>query len=129
MINKVFIELYVENIPQNIDFFCSVLNFIVVRNEGDFAELRHGDSIFLLNASASDVPGHFFHKKIDSSNNGIGVEIGIAVENISSVYERALNYSPKKEISKLVHQDWGMTDFRIVISDNYYLRVTSAKLE
>lgn len=121
----IFLEIYVKSISFNIDFFTSVFGFIVVRDEGDFAELRLEDSILLLNESAGDVKGHVFHNKLNPSTNGIGVEIGLFVDNINLVYEKALTFKQFKSISALKKQDWGMTDFRILTNDSYYFRVTT----
>lgn len=123
----VFLELYVKNIAFNITFFTTIFGFTVVRDEGNFAELHLGSSIVLLNASASDVKGHVFHKKINPETNGIGVEIGIFVDDIDSVYKKAKEFKEFKSISELKRQDWGMTDFRILTKDNYYIRVTTKK--
>lgn len=123
----VFLELYVKSIAFNITFFTTIFGFTVVRDEGSFAELHLGSSIVLLNASASDVKGHVFHKKINPKTNGIGVEIGIFVDDIDSVYKKAKEFKEFKSISELKRQDWGMTDFRILTNDNYYIRVTSKK--
>lgn len=126
MVKKVFIEIYVENLELQINFFHDVLSFELIRNEGDFAELRYGDSIFLLNTdAAADVPEHFFHQKINSVSNGIGVEIGIMVEDVKEIYSKALKSPHVKHITKIKDQTWGMTDFRVVMADNYYLRITS----
>jgi len=122
---QVFIELYVNSIAFNITFFTTIFNFSVVRDEGNFAELRLGDSILLLNASASDVDGHIFHEKINPNTNGIGVEIGIFVENIEAIYKKMQEFKEYKSLSEVKLQDWGMTDFRVLTKDNYYIRVTT----
>ena len=127
MANQIFAELYVKSVKENIDFFCTALGFALIRDEGDFAELRHGTSIFLLNGGASDVPGHFFHGKINPSTNGIGVEIGIMVDDVKLIHKNVSNCPMVKQISDVKLQDWGMADFRIVTEDNYYLRITSKK--
>ena len=64
----IFPELYVQSVKKNILFFINVLDFKLIRDEGDFAELKLFDSILLLNAYADDVEGHFFHKKINESS-------------------------------------------------------------
>ncbi len=124
---QIFIELYVENITLNIKFFTSIFDCIVVRDEDDFSELCLGNSIVLLNSYAGDVEGHTFHGKINQKTNGIGVEIGIFVDDIDLVYAKAKKFKDIKSISELKLQDWGMTDFRILTIDNYYIRVTSRK--
>jgi NAD(P)H-dependent FMN reductase len=120
----IFPELYVQSIKDNIKFFTDVLGFTLIRDENDFAELKLNDSILLLNAYADDVEGHFFHNKINQNTNGIGVEIGIFVNDIETIYHKAKESNFYREITPLKEQAWKMIDFRIVTHDNYYLRVT-----
>lgn len=123
--SSIFPELYVRSIPKYISFFVDCLKFKVVRDEGSFAELRNGDSTLLLNAYAGDVSGHFFHNKISQENNGIGVEIGIIVDDIYKSFAICKKHEIVREVSDVSVQSWGMTDFRLVTIDNYYLRITS----
>jgi catechol 2,3-dioxygenase-like lactoylglutathione lyase family enzyme len=121
---SIFPELYVQDVQHNIRFFTEALNFKLIRDEGDFAELHLGTSILLLNGYAGDVEGHYFFNKIDSQSNGIGVEIGIVVKDIYSVHKKIKAFGSFKSITEIKKQDWGMTDFRLVTMDNYYLRIT-----
>ena len=122
---NIFPELYVQDLQLNIRFFTEIFNFKLIRDEGDFAELHYGNSILLLNSYAGDVEGHFFFGKIDQQSNGIGVELGIFVDDIYSIYEKIQQFSNIKSLTELKKQDWGMTDFRIITIDNYYLRITT----
>lgn len=124
MIN-IFPELYVQDIQLNIQFFTQVFDFKLIRDEGNFAELRYGNALLLLNGYAGDVEGHFFFGKINTKTNGIGVELGVMVKDIYKVYEKVKKFGNIKSLSDVKKQDWGMTDFRIVTVDNYYLRITA----
>lgn len=122
-ISSIFIELYVCNIPYNIELFSKILGFKVIRNEGDFAELRLRNSMLLLNDGSDLEYTHPFKSRLDPANNGIGTEIGFDVSNLSKVYEQASGFSGIK-VSEIKMQSWGLKDFRIITPDNYYLRVT-----
>lgn len=55
---------------------------------------------------------------------GRGVELVVAVEDIAAAHTRAVG-SSLAEVSELVTQSWGLTDFRVVDPDGYYIRITS----
>lgn len=122
----VFIELYVEDIPYYVDFFTRVLDFTVLVNHSIFVELRRGAETILLNGEGKTLESeHYFFGKLNSNPKGTGVEIGIVVDNLQDVYQKALKFNHLK-CTPIVKQEWGMSDFRIVLPDGYYLRLTTS---
>jgi len=55
--------------------------------------------------------------------SGLGVELVVVVEDVAALHARAVA-SGQADISALVAQPWGLTDFRVVDPDGYYIRVT-----
>ena len=121
----VFVELYVPDPPYYVRLFRDVLGFEVTRDEGDFVELRSSHAIVLLNRFDEPDPGHpFEHYRRERC--GVGVEIGIVCEagRLPSVHAKARELDGAV-VTDLARQEWGMTDFRILTPQGYYLRVTT----
>lgn len=55
-----------------------------------------------------------------------GVEIVLEVEHLQAERERIVKSAPRAMTEDLKYQSWGMWDFRVVDSDGYYWRITSA---
>ena len=120
----VFVELYVEDPAYYVRLFRDALRFEVVRDEGDFVQLRSKRGMILLNAFTEPDPGHPFEHYRAASRRGIGVEIGIVTDYLQEKWEQAKRL-PGCVVSDVVVQEWGMTDYRIVTPHGYYLRVTT----
>ncbi len=68
--------------------------------------------------------GSYFTRSKLSGPRGLGVEIVLEVDDVQAAYERVQSCGHPIE-EPLQKQNWGLTDFRIVDPDGYYLRVTS----
>jgi lactoylglutathione lyase len=124
----VFVELYVEDSRCYLRIFRDALGFEVVRDEGDWVELRsrEGHGTVILNQFDDPDAGHPFERYRDAPRRGVGVEIGIVVDDVRSAWERARRIEGC-EVTDIVRQEWGMTDFRILTPHGYYLRVTEPR--
>jgi hypothetical protein len=78
----------------------------------------------LLNAFEDPDPGHPFEHYRRESRRGVGVEIGIVTDRLEQTWAAARAIEGCT-VSEVVHQEWGLTDYRIVTPHGYYLRVTS----
>ncbi len=118
-------ELFVSDLPRSVDFYRSVLGFEVERNEEDYAGVRDGDVVLgLVPVTAlpeSGGPG--FTRAGLAGDRGVGVEIVLEVDDLAAAAARvtAAGY-PMSEPPQ--RRPWGLTDFRLVDPDGYYLRVT-----
>jgi hypothetical protein len=119
----VFVELYVEEPSYYVRIFRDALGFRLVRDEGDFVELRSEHALVLLNAFEDPEPGHPF-EHFREQRRGIGVEIGIVATDIEAQWAAAKKIEGLS-VTDVVTQEWGMTDFRILTPHGYYLRVTT----
>lgn len=54
---------------------------------------------------------------------GSGSELVISVENLEEVYNKVKD-SIAKEVGEIKQQEWGLRDFRFLLPDGYYIRVT-----
>ena len=120
----VFVELYVPDPAYYVRIFQGALGFEVVRDEGDFVELRSSRGLVLLNRFDDPEPGHPF-ERYRQGRCGLGVEIGIFSEDLEGSWQRAQRVEGC-EVTGIVRQEWGMTDYRILTPHGYYLRVTTS---
>ncbi len=119
-----FIEYFVTDMDYYKKFFCDVLGFRVDRDDGSFVQLRRGHDKILLDGEAkSQPPDYHFYNKISKDINGIGIESCYVVDDLDETYTKAKAY-PGLKLTPVKLQEWGVRDFRIVVPDNYYLRIT-----
>jgi lactoylglutathione lyase len=125
----VFVELYVEDMEYYLRLVRDVLGFAVVRAEEGWAELRSSHGTIILNRHDDPEPGHPFEHFAGVARRGFGVEIGIVCESrqdLSDKWARAKGIDGCL-VTDIVDQEWGMTDFRILTPQGYYLRVTTPR--
>lgn len=119
-------ELFVQDMDQAITFYTQILGFQVHRREVAYASLRNGHVVLGLgpiNKLPHEHGGYFTRSKLGAAR-GLGVEIVLEVEDVHVMYERAQSrgYPIEEPLQK---RPWGLTDFRLVDPDGYYLRITS----
>ncbi len=119
----VFVELYVEEPAYYVRIFRDALEFEVVRDEGDFVQLKSSRGMVLLNAFEDPDEGHPF-QHYRQQRRGVGVEIGIVTDRLRETWTKARGIEGCV-VSEIVAQEWGMTDYRILTPHGYYLRVTT----
>ncbi|HEY8090100.1 MAG TPA: VOC family protein [Polyangiaceae bacterium] len=125
-LGHVFVELYVEDTRYYLRIFRDALGLEVVRDEGDWVELRSSHGTVILNRFDDPDPGHPFAHYRDAPRRGVGVEIGIVCDGLRDKWEKARRLEGC-DVSEIVTQEWGMTDFRILTPHGYYLRVTTPR--
>jgi lactoylglutathione lyase len=125
-VGYVFVELYVEDSRYYLRVFRDALGFEIVRDEGDWVELRSSRATVILNQFDDPDAGHPFEHYRDVARRGVGVEIGIVVADLRGAWDRASTIEGC-EVTPIVRQEWGMTDFRILTPHGYYLRVTTPR--
>lgn len=126
----VFIELYVDDLAESIEMLSDLVDVKVLREERYFAELACGTSRILLNGqSLEDFDEANPIRSAAGSARGLRVEICIAVHDIEASFETASAESRWQVASQLRQRPCGLTDFRVVHPDGFYLRITTAKSE
>jgi lactoylglutathione lyase len=120
------LELFVQDMDQSIAFYRRILGFQVLRREEVYASLRNGIVTLGLGPIAKlpeEHGGYFTRSKLRIAR-GLGVEIVLEVDDVHFMYEQTLlcGYPIEEPLQK---RTWGLTDFRIVDPDGYYIRITS----
>lgn len=118
------LELFVQDMEQAISFYVHILGFEVRGQEEDHASLRNGACLFGLGPIAKLPAEHYFTRSRLREARGLGVEIVLEVDDIHLMYEHVQSCGYPIE-EPLQRRNWGLTDFRLVDPDGYYLRITS----
>jgi catechol 2,3-dioxygenase-like lactoylglutathione lyase family enzyme len=117
------VELFVRDVSRSVAFYRDVLGFETLRETSSgYTSIAAQGAVFGLNDVDKVPEGHPARPRSDYPV-GLGVELVFVVEDVAGLHGRALG-SGRTEVSALVAQPWGLTDFRVVDPDGYYIRVT-----
>jgi len=118
------IELFVNDFQKSLAFYNEVLKFNVVESKEGYISISNGSIKLGLGLIWKLPQNHCLALKFLGERKGVGVEFVIEVDDIHAYYLRALtlNYPVHEPLQK---REWGLTDFRLVDPDGYYLRITS----
>ncbi len=120
----VFFELYVVDVAHYVAIFRGALGFRVIEEEDDFVKLRSSHGTVLLNAMKDLPSDHPFVAYRSQASRGYGVEMGFVTRALEPAREAALAI-PGCVVTEITHQEWGMSDFRILSREGYFFRVTT----
>jgi lactoylglutathione lyase len=113
-------EIFPSDLDVSVDFYVRVLGFAVLKDQRDdpaaYVSIRRGDvRVGALRREAVDVGA--------ARLPPVGVELVLEVDDIGAERDRVVAAGwPLAE--DLQHRSWGLTDFRILDPDGYYLRIT-----
>lgn len=118
-------ELFVRDVETSIGFYRAVLGFTLVRRDPGYASIRNGDVILGLGPidKLPEREGYFTRERL-AHDRSAGVEIVLEVDDVVA-YRRRVGRAGSSVEDELRRREWGLTDFRLVDPDGYYLRVTS----
>jgi catechol 2,3-dioxygenase-like lactoylglutathione lyase family enzyme len=118
------LELFVNNLPESLDFYRRVLGFEAGEQQRDgYTLVTNGKVQIGLNLLSNLREDHPIRPSADE-RLGKGVEIVLEVSDVEDVYARVK--SQNWPIStELKHRPWGLTDFRVLDPNGYFLRLTS----
>lgn len=117
------VELFVRDVARSVAFYREVLGFAVLREApGGYVSMGREGAVLGLNA-ASHLPAGHPVRPAPGDKVGLGVELVVEVGDVAASHAQALA-GGWSGISALVDQPWGLTDFRVVDPDGYYVRVT-----
>lgn len=118
------LELFVDDVTTSIDFYHRVLGFKIGEQHSDqYTPLTNGEVTLSLNQRCS-LPDDHPIQAIAGERLGRGVEIVLEVNNVEVMHQRVLA-AGWPLAGQLQHQPWGLTDFRLLDPDGYYLRITT----
>ena len=117
-------ELFVDDLPASIDFYHRVLQFQIGEQHSDkFTPITNGNvriGLYLRSALRADHP----IQAVEGERLGRGIEMVLEVDDVAAMYEHVL--SQDWPISaELQQRPWGLTDFRVMDPNGFYLRITS----
>ena len=118
------LELFVDDLPTSMDFYHRVLRFETAEGQTDgYTSITNGKVQLGLNLR-SNLPDDHPIQSRSKERPGRGVEIVLEVNDIEEMYQYVITQNwPVSD--QLQHQPWGLTDFRVLDPDGYYLRITS----
>lgn len=117
-------ELFVSDIPRSVAFYGDVLGFETLRQApGGYTAVGREGAVLGLNDVAHLPEGHPVRPEPGHAV-GRGVELVVVVEDVAALHARAASRGGAG-VSALAAQPWGLTDFRVVDPDGYYIRITS----
>ena len=119
-------ELFVADLDRSLAFYRDVLGFRILRQEASgFTELAQGDATLALNRLEVLGPDHPIRPS-PGEPLGRGVELVLFVDDVAALHhDVAAKGWPLS--TALTDQPWGMTDFRVLDPDGYYLRISGRK--
>jgi lactoylglutathione lyase len=114
-------EIFPADLDATVDFYTRVLRFAVTKDQ------RHEPSAYLsLQRGAVQVGA--VRKSVQDARPArlppTGVELVLEVDDVAAERDRVVAAGWPLE-QDLADQPWGLTDFRIIDPDGYYLRITS----
>lgn len=121
----VAVELYVDDVRATADFFQQYLSFTAERVEAGFAVLWLGSTRLLLNSvtSAKFEDQNPITKDGAIAHRGAGVELVLSVPDLEEIHS-ALQAANLPYLGGIAEQSWGLRDFRFLLPDGFYVRVT-----
>lgn len=116
-------ELFVRDVGRSVAFYRDVLDFEVLREAASgYVSIGREGAVLGLTAVSHLAADHPVRPE-PGERLGLGVELVVVVDDIAGSYVHAAA-SGRAEISALVNQPWGLTDFRVRDPDGYYVRIT-----
>lgn len=118
------LELFVADLPRSVDFYGRVLGFTQSVHHGDdYSPMRRGNVVIALNLLAN-LPDDHPIQVAAGERVGRGIEIVLEVDDVaaSHAHARAEGWPVAGSLGR---RPWGLTDFRVVDPDGYYVRMTS----
>ncbi|RPG30406.1 VOC family protein [Flagellimonas sp.] len=120
------LELFTSDMQKSVDFYTGILGFQMEGKKinSAYQPVKRDNVILGIGPIGKLGDDHHFKPHLKHMQKGYGVEIVLEVDDIRSVYEQ-VKASGYPIHDSLKTQPWGLTDFRLVDPDGYYLRVTS----
>ena len=118
------LELFVSDLLTSLDFYSRVLGFEIGSQQTDgYTPITNGEILIGLNLRSNLPDDHPVQSK-ENERLGRGIEIVLEVDDVDEIYEH-VSAQDWPLADKLQRQPWGLTDFRVLDPDGYYLRITS----
>ena len=117
-------ELFTKDPQKSVEFYTSVLGFEEIYSTDCSSSVKRGSVQIGIGNAKLLHDRHYFLPEVLTDRKGLGVEIVLEVDDIEKEYEN-VQKSGYPIFEELQKREWGLTDFRLVDPDGYYLRITS----
>ena len=120
------LELFTSDMKKSVGFYTEILGFEMEGEQMNnaYQPVKRGHVVLGIGPLNKLSKDHHFNPGVQPVQNGFGVEIVLEVDSVAAVYEK-VNSSGYPIHDPLKIQPWGLTDFRLVDPNGYYLRITS----
>lgn len=116
-------ELFVRDVRRSAAFYRDVLGFDILREApGGYVAIGREGAVLGL-CDVSQLPANHPARPGPGDKVGLGVELVVVVDDVAESHARAVA-SGQSGITALVEQPWGLTDFRVLDPDGFYVRMT-----
>jgi catechol 2,3-dioxygenase-like lactoylglutathione lyase family enzyme len=116
-------ELFVQDVGRSTAFYRDVLGFEILREApSGYVSIGREGAVLGLNP-VSQLPADHPVRPGPGQRVGLGVELVVVVGDVAAVHAHAVA-GGQPGVTALVEQPWGLTDFRVVDPDGYYVRIT-----
>ena len=117
------VELFVQDVRRSVAFYRDVLGFEVLgKAPGGYVSIGRQGAVLGLSA-ASQLPADHPVRPEPGRRAGLGVELVVVVDDVAASHAVAVA-SGSPGVTALVEQPWGLTDFRVLDPDGFYVRIT-----
>ncbi|OAL33938.1 hypothetical protein AYO20_06773 [Fonsecaea nubica] len=115
------IEIFPSDLQRMIDFYSTILNFVLIKRNGDYAYLGR-DNIFIgaIETGSTET----LEEKASHRRPMKGIEIVVEVDDLEKERDFIVTQGWKLD-ADIQLQDWDLKDFRLTDPDGYYLRFTT----
>lgn len=119
------LELFVADLEKSSDFYTNVLGFERLKGGPNYVPVQSGAVVIGLGPAKGLPKRHHFNPEVQTDRRGLGAEIVLEVDDVASLFKKVEATGYQGIVSPLRKQVWGLTDFRVIDPDGYYLRITS----
>ncbi len=117
-----WVEIFMSDFEQSIQWFETVLSFhVVARDANEYAESSRGETFIQLAADEAPYWEPERSRLLTPGQRGSGVEIVLLVENVDAVYQQAQR-ARADIVRPLVDYSWHMRQFWVRHPDGYLIR-------
>src|SRR6266700_331375 len=117
-------ELFTKDPEKSVNFYTKFLDFEILYSNDRYFSIKRDFVVIGIGYASKLREGHYFRPEVITERKGLGIEIVLEVDDIQNEYEK-VKESGYPITENLTKHEWGLTDFRLVDPDRYYLRITS----
>jgi len=122
-------ELFVDDVERSVAFYDAALGLQPAPgyDPQGYVPVSAGRVRIGLQRHSALSAEHHFRSAHFAGPRGVGVEIVVEVDDVDAAFARARDAAVTHggQVEPLAARPWGLTDFRLIDPDGYYVRVTS----